>query len=424
MATLELAAPRVSSRLSLDRGLLLLFLFLLPIDATQYLRFEVYGYQVSILDLLLVALLFLVFLTSAIRGLALGRFPRAVLARLGLALLLSLVSLLYIPSGLMGYDVKMTLNFVEFAVLIFVCAYQIDDFRFLRQCTLAVLLGCSIVAVLTLLKSYGFDLPGYQRASARFHVGPFLVGVSGLTHHVAMLIGALPIALGDAVLSSRAVRAGLSLLLGFALFIGYARGVWLGAAVALAVHVFLLWRRTRSSGLQALGALSLLVCLGVLLVEGPELYRTLVDLRPGTVKVRVAGYLTSVDLATESPLTFLFGAGKGRFAMVFGEGVPHNVFLELLVSKGILTLLVLVSLVGLLIRALVPLLGAAASPVRAYAEMGLVTLAGMITEGCFAPITNSLYFWVEIALVTAFVRIAWAEGEEDVAPGRARSLAK
>lgn len=81
----------------LKRGLFLFLILLFPTDGTDFLRITLRGLSISLLDLLLVAILYLDLLDSALLGFQAPRFSQRVAWLAVAAASLSTVSLLYIP---------------------------------------------------------------------------------------------------------------------------------------------------------------------------------------------------------------------------------------------------------------------------------------------------------------------------------------
>ncbi len=405
------AAFRTRHSMTIKRALFFLLMTLLPIDGTDFLRLPVGEFRASFNDIIVVVLLYLDFLDGMLRGYR-GTHMLRFLSALVLAILaFSAVSLLYVPGVGFAYDVKMTLNFAELLIIVFLALRIVTDVKTLETALTALVLGASIVALGTALKSAGFDIPGDVRTSARYHIGPFLVGVTGivgrgLSFDMALL-GAFPVVLVGRVARSVPARAILVALLGFGGILTYSRSLWLALAIEVVV-VLALDSILETRVLPRIFAMCGVLTAGAYLaIEGPGLYEALVRLRPQTVTSRLAGYEYAWRLATASPLEFLFGAGKGLFASTFVyAGVPHNFFLDLLVSKGVLTLAAFVLFLGVLMAGLFRLVfdrRGRPEPVRRLALVLLSAMVGTLSEGLFAPITTSMNFLAILALSGALI---------------------
>lgn len=387
--------------------LFVLLMFVLPVDGTPLVRLRLGELDVSAVDLLLAAILYVDGLDALLAGVRIAR-PVATALLLSVATaVLSTVSLLWLSTAEVGYDLKLTLNLLELVVLVHLAVRIVDDRPMLRRALLALVAGTGVVAAFTWAKSAGFDLPGFVRTTARFSLGPFLVGVSGLTFagvaFSVALLAAIPAALSKGVVRPLAARGALGLLLGFAAVLLYSRSLW----IALAAQLLLLL------GLAAAGApaggrprarLALFAGVAtVALVEGPGLLRGVIGLRPRTVVQRLSGFSHGWELAAQGPGTLLFGAGKNLFVDTVRAGeVPHNFLVDLLVSKGLLTLLAFLSLLALAAARLVRRLRAGDDDGRRLATVLLAALAGNVVLGLFAPITNSMTFLTLVALAVAF----------------------
>jgi len=399
---------------------------LLPMDGTDYLRLPIGTFRVSFNDLFLTLVLYFDFLDGMAMGFRFSKFLWRIGSVVFLITMLSAVSLLYVPSVGFAYDVKMTLNFLEFLVLLYLTTRIVLDVETLRRALMALVFGASLVAAGTWAKSLGFDVPGQERSGGVvFFLGPFLVGVtgivgSGLSFDMALL-GAFPAVLVRRIFPSNFVRWPLLVLLGFAGFIVYSRGLWLSLLVELMVVLALGMMIEDRPFRKRIAAAGWVVATGALLFFGPSLYHSLIELRPVTVTYRLAGYLYAWKLSTQGLVEFLFGAGKGFFAATFVyTGVPHNFFIDLLVSKGILAVLVFLSLltaIGWMLFFLVLGKTPGASPEARWLALVLLTsLLGTVTEGLFAPITTSMNFLAVVSLSTALLSIVRTEPVIRTAP--------
>jgi hypothetical protein len=400
--------------MSLKNALFLVLLALLPVDGTPFLRIEIADVSLSLLDLMIVGLLFLDFLEGSLGGFGVPRFVWIVEGWVLLAAILSTVSLLFLESSGIAYDVKITLNFLELIAMILLTARAVRDPAALRLAFRAMLAGALVLSVATILKSAGFDIPGDVRQSARYRLGPFLVGVTGLVSRGVnvdlALVAAFPAALASEVIGRAVIRIPLAATIAFAGLLTYSRNCWvsLSAELVAALLLFPLARGKKTARLFV-GILVGGLMLGALASAG-RIYEFIVLFRPRTVLVRFAGFAHGLTLATHDPFSLLFGVGKERFAETFEAetfGVPHNFFLDLLVSKGLLTTIAFLVPLVILVRRLMTLVSdsAASSERRRLAAVCLTFLAGVATSGMFAPIMTSLCLLAAIALATALLCI-------------------
>ena len=389
----------------------LLLLLFLPIDGTDLLRLPLGDLRIAPTDVLLVFALFFDFLDATLIGVHLPRFAGRIGILAFLIAVFSAVSLLYVPGVGFEYDVKMSLVFLELLAVLWLTVRCVNDVRMVRLALSAITFGALLVGIATIAKSAGVDLPGEVRTSAKWRIGPFLVGVTGLEgaglSAGMALLTALPAVLVPGVLRLRWLRWPLAFVLSFSGVLIYSRSLW----VALAVEAFVLIAAAaffESRPLRTTVTL-LFVATGsaLLLARAQEIVDALVRLRPQTVASRLAGYEHALDLATATTIELLFGAGKGYFAATFAiVGVPHNFMLDILVAKGLLALSTFLLLVAAVTWKLgrLALRGADGETRRAALAL-LGGLAGILANGLFEPITTSMTFLVVIALATALASI-------------------
>lgn len=155
--------------------------------------------------------------------------------------------------------------------------------------------------------------------------------------------------------------------------------------------------------------------IAVLAVYAHTIYTALVEMREGTVSARFAGYSKVLVAATSSPLNFLFGSGKGAFIYKYELTMPHNFVLDLLVGKGIITVIIACLVFYIISARLVALAREQKGGVRRTGEGFevplIVALAGFFIMGMSAPITNSIILWTLLAVACSFISIVGEEEE-------------
>ncbi len=394
----------------LKRTLFLLLILLLPADGTDFLRLTFRGLSVSLLDLLLVAVLYLDFLDGALAGFQAPRFSLRIAWLAVAAAALSAVSLLYIPPYRMSSDVKLTLNLLQLAVTAYLAARIFRSYERLRPALLALALCASVVALATVAKGFGLDIPGDVRTTARAF-GPLTLGVSGLTQIPGpislVLLAAFPVVALPGVIRPAAGRGALALLLATAAVVTFSRSLWLALLVEVLFVAGLAVFSGERRGRRLAGGLALATVAGVLGLAGPQLFELLVALRPTTVSGRLTGFAHALELATTTPAAFLFGAGKGNFRLWTGSAtVPHNAILDLLVAKGVLTVIAFLGLQLWLMARLTRRLRSADRRSADLARMFLTCLVGLLAFGLASPTMTSLVLWTMIALAAAFVSVS------------------
>ena len=158
----------------MDRFLFLVYIILLPSDSTRYLNFDVGMMKVSGADIVLAALLYIVLIKRLLSEDARVRFKYMglFLAAIGC----SLINFAYIDGTNILFDVKITLNLIEYCCLFYVCLSVVRDLACLRLVVTTYLATSVFLCILTIIMSLGVDMPGYYRRVFT-HAGPFLIGV-------------------------------------------------------------------------------------------------------------------------------------------------------------------------------------------------------------------------------------------------------
>lgn len=392
--------------------LFLAFIFLLPIDGSEYLSFYVGPVHTSILDLMLIVMLYMVFLEGALKGFNVKPFGHIIFYLLMMVFTLSTVSLLYIPGDSLAYDIKTTVNFLEFLSIIFVAMYIINDIAFLKKVLLLFFVSTLIISVFTLLKSSGAPVPGAFRGSP-VPIGPFSLNALGLIDDVAtyafMVLGIFPFLLRTVLIKSIIVKVLSALLIVVAVVIVYSRGLWTALLVEVIVTLlaFLVLKRNIINKTVIAGALA--VFLAVVIFYSGEISAIVVGLRPTTVADRIEGYLLILSIIFSNPLYFLFGAGVGNFLEYSGGIMPHNFVLELLIGKGFIVTLIYLLFLFLVMAKLFKITKKYSqdgpSQNSVYATLFFVVMVGMLTEGQSVPPINSIVCWTEFAIICSFITL-------------------
>ncbi len=395
--------------MQLKRVFFLLLIVLLPADGTDYLRVTIRGVGVSILDLLLVAILYLELLDGALIGFRVPRFAQAIGVLAVFAACLSAVSLVYVSPYRMGADLKVTLNLLQLAVTVYLAARTFRSRASLRLALQVLLASVSVIGLATVLKSLGLDIPGDARTTARAF-GPLTFGVSGLTQIPGpislVLLAAFPAAVLPAVIRSRLMRAFLGLLLVTAAAVTFSRSLWLALAVQALLVLFLGAFSSQGGRRRWLAGSGLVAALGLLSWTGPRLFELVIGLRPTTVSGRLAGFANALDLATTTPTAFLFGASKDSFRLWTGAAtVPHNAILDLLVAKGVLTVMAFLAIQIWIMARLWRSVRDDRGPGAELSKVLLIALAGLLAFGLTSPTMTSLVLWVVLALAATLVSI-------------------
>lgn len=389
----------------------LLFIFMLPIDGTEYLSFYIGPFHISILDLLLVLIFYLVFPEETLRGFKFHPFIQTLSVLFIMLAVISSISLVYIPVENISYDIKITLNFIEFLVLILLLSMMLKDIQYLKKVLAVLIVSVSLVNVLTLVKAFGSPIPGTVRMSSTIF-GPFLIGtlaiLEGYLSFSCLVLGTFPFLMVRGIFNRRTTRIILIALYIIASILAYSRSLWIALLVQMIVSLMLFQTlETRLNKKVAMGVVfaCILMALGIF---AEDLYTNLIKIRPGTVSLRVVGYFTGLDMALSNPRDFLFGTGKGRFFSVMEEEqVPHNFLLDLFISKGIIVIILMGLVFYIIVKKLVRIVrmspGYEGEEKKKFAVLFLISLSGLFTEGMFSPLINSFIFWTMIAITCSFL---------------------
>jgi hypothetical protein len=325
-----------------------------------------------------------------------------------IAMAISTISFLYVQRT--GYDLKITLNILEFASLIIVVAWVVADEKLLQKILLVILISVLFVSASGILKSLGMNIPGGVRTT-RSHFGPFLIGVTGMTFrgmsYSTLVLIAFPISVNKTIIKSNLVRWISGAIIILASIISYSRNLWVSLFIQAAIllfhyHAFV---KNKASKVLVTSIIGMLLTFALLNVD--KVFGFLYDIRPTTVHQRFEGYLSGIKLAAADPLSLFFGAGIEKFLVESEEDVvPHNMFIDLLLSKGILVVALIIVFIYILVNRLLKALHNSTSvDQRNYSMLFLVALSGYLVFSMFAPLFNSLTFWTVIAFSAAYISI-------------------
>lgn len=403
--------------MNMSKALFLWYIFFLPLDGTDYLSIYVGSIHVGVVDCLLAMLLFMVS-AKAVRSkrgapLIFQRF----LLLFTLAIGVSLVSFFYIPEKTMMYDLKITLNLIEYTALFFIVTMLVNDLEYLKKIVVVYFVSVFILALLTIAKSLGIEMPGYERIN-NTQIGPFFIGTvalfNGMMSFSLAILATLPALMLNVISRKLWLKSLLFIVLLLAIVISFSRSLW----IAVIFELFFIWHfkfyKKMSKGKRYF---SWVFLIPALFVAVPYLWESMLwfeNLRTSTVIARLDGYFLSLKLSTSNVLYFLFGIGKGSYIqqsleLIDLETAVHNVILDIFVSKGIVMVLIIGTIVGIISKKLYNLLTFYNAWESSTATLALsfgAVFVGLLTKGMFAPITTSIIFWTFLSLGYSLILIS------------------
>lgn len=390
--------------MSFDKLLVMGVLLALPFDATEYLKLKFGSFNVGMVDLLILATLIVVVMKQLATQASIKMTPDLMVLIL-LAFGISLVNFAWLPPS--SFDLKISLNYLEYLGLFYVYSQVIREEAFLERLLRLFLLGVTCLAVLTILKSLGMNLSGLERHST-IPLWIFRIGVVGLEGQFApfslFLVGAFPLLWQKTLITRRWLRVALNLLFLLAAMVTGARGLYISLAGLGVAWLYFGYFRNLAGKKKILALVGLII--GIVVVAGFSLplLELLKEMRYQTVDQRATNYLLAINLSTSDLLSFLFGYGKGAYISTANMPV-HNFFLDLLVSKGVLTLVLILILLFIIVHRL---LAVAGGPHTVSGQMKTSLLNGffgMVLVSLFDVTTTSIVFWTYLAIVYAFTLI-------------------
>jgi len=216
------------------------------------------------------------------------------------------------------------------------------------------------------------------------------------------ILAAYPIIFHSKIIKNKALQVALFCMLSMAAIISLTRSLWLAMLFQIGLAYYLAIFKKYNTTKKILLIMTLI---SFLIALYTTVYDDFINMRKDTTEHRVLGYILAIKLATDSLCNFLFGAGKGTFVHQFytltgREGVVHNLFLDVLAAKGILTLIPLCLVIFTSYRSMATL--DKVSPRLESAARHRVTVqlivAGMLVDGLLLPLANSTPFWSFLAL--------------------------
>jgi len=399
------------SKVNFKVVLYFMFVLMIPMDENQMFAMNIAGVRITILDLLLVVMFYLVLIEILIvRGLKVGRFGFRVLLTMLLLCIVSWIGFINIPADNIIYDVKMSLNFIEFTVLILVTLFIVDSEEKLRLILIAVMICALVIAVATTLMSLGFDIPGYVRAR-RMEVGPFMAGNIALMGRVlqAGLISclALPVVMTDDVVCSKYLKAPIVALLLLLSVLSVTRGIWIAISIQIILVIGAALLERRASLHYRMAIVVTMTAVSIMIVQGwNSIYSSVVNIRSETYYHRFQLIYDSLEYSTASLANFLFGAGKSRFVEMYSGVMVHNYIFDILASKGFLSVLLVLYLQLSILVMLLRLTYKERPSGPIYKRRPLmfaVALIGCNIIGMTGPIESSMAFWVVLSIICAYI---------------------
>lgn len=387
-----------------DKLLVFSVLIFLPFDATDYLSIQPGGVNVGAVDVVILMALIVVMLKQLATQASVKMTPDLLMLLL-LAFGFSLVSLIWVlPSKL---DLKISLNYLEYLGLFYVFAQVIREEAFLERLLRFFLLVVTCLAVLTILKSLGVNLSGLERHST-IPLWIFRIGVVGLEGQFApfslFLVGAIPLLWQKNLIKRWWLRIALNLLFVTAAAVTGARGLYVSLFAQVMAWLYFGYFNSLIGKKKILALVGLII--GIVIVAGLSipLLELMEKMRPSTVDQRATNYLWALNLSTSDIGSFLFGYGKGNYVAITNM-VAHNFLLDLLVSKGVLTLVCILALFSTIVYRLTSVVAGLRTSSGQMKTSLLLGFFGVVMVGQFDTITSSIVFWTYLAIIYAFTLI-------------------
>ncbi len=394
--------------------LFLTYILILPIESSDFLEFSIEYFHISVVDLLLLAVLYLVSIKMIGSNSRLSFLPLKFVLLFLLAILSSTISLFYLPwNEDISYDLKVTLNLFEYLAIFYITTSLARDMAILNKILFTLCISLLGFSVLTILKSIGIDLPGYQRGDG-IQVGPFYVGAVALFNSILpvslLTLGAFPIVISGIVSKRLWIIMPLAAIILLSSILTYSRSLWIALTLQAFLSLYFTFYSKRNSMKKILFVAFISALLLILYEYFNKTYFFMEGIRPSTVQMRLSGYQIAIDMVLSKFHFIFFGAGEGSYIQTYAwftgeETVVHNFVLNILVSKGLVTLSLILSVISMIIYNLFKIRKSNSNKINSYSTLFLLSLFGMIVEGMMAPITNSLIFWTYLALAYSFVLI-------------------
>lgn len=394
--------------------LFFIFTFIIPFGGTPYINFMIGPINISILDIIIFFMFFLIFIDGTIFRFKLSPFIKKTYILLSLIISTSIFSFYYIEFLPDIYDLKMTLNFIEYTMIFFVTFSFIKEISFIKRIIKIYLIITLIFCILTLFKSSGIPISGYVRG-VTIQIGPFIIGVSALINAImtfsCIIIGVFPIVLDDPIIKNKIIRFSSIFLLIITAIILFTRSLWLALSVQLFIFIILKSMTLKTLGIKTIYAIFSFILVALLIYLAHDIYSYLVNVRSFTVEQRFIDYYRGIRIIFSDPIYFLFGYGKSLFITgAKSEMVPHNFVLDMLISKGFITLMIVCFLLWDITLKLIRIMKHYNSLlIYEKAKIALsfiVIIFGYFALGLSTPITNSLEYWFFLSIAASFISIA------------------
>jgi hypothetical protein len=389
-----------------DKLLIIVVLLLLPLDASDYFQLNLGPFRISPSAII-------VGVTFIVVGLKQLATQTPILMRPNLPLILLLAFTWLLP-GLIWKtvwvkDLKMALNFLQYLALFYMFSQVIRDEAFLKRVLRVFLIAATCLAVLTVLKSLGLDMPGLERKTA-FTFSYFQIGVVGLEDNFVpalslFLAGGLPLLWQKTLIKQRWLRLSLTLLFLTAGLITGARGLYVTIAAQVMAWLYLGYFRKLPSRRKLIALIGSMIGIIVLAILSIPIFDFLKSFRPTNVDNRLDGYILGIKLAFSNVSTILFGFGKGDFTILNNQTVVHNFFEDLIITGGIVNLSLILSLLLIIFFRLAAVPRGLQFPPGNLKNGLIIGFFGVVFVGMFDSITTSIVFWTYLAILYSFTLI-------------------
>ena len=248
---------------------------------------------------------------------------------------------------------------------------------------------------------FGGQLPFYRAA------GPY----SSYSSYGILLVFTLPILLNELLTDNRRIFSSTTaittmlLLVSMGIVVSQTRGAWLSALVALAVYIwYMLDRRFRSTPVIRAGIIIIpLVSVLTYVSFNFWIVDKFIEIGRGSVMVRIAQIKGALQILQNNPI---IGVGVGSFVelispteiKIYGT-IPHNIFLEIIVTSGLLGLFVFVLFLSRFVYRVRAVLSK--RTLGSLSPAMIIGSIGVLTQAQFARLNYRLLIWVIFGLITA-----------------------
>ncbi len=383
-------------------------ILLLPIEAIDLFSLDLIYFRVSLYEIAL----FLCFLFTFTKKTNIdedktSRYEIKIYIIFILLVLSSVLNYTYAKN--LVYNYKLSLNLAETLLLLYVTFKALrneeDIYVAMKVFVIAALITSIIIIPGAFTSNY---ITGMRTNPA--NIGPMKLGVLGVGDRKVMnfagiILSAMPIIITKGILNFR-FKLIILITCTITLISFYSRSIYVAFFAQIMALFYLntlfVDKEAKSIAKKIIGFIALLSLAAYFNI----IWDHLVNLRSVTYQKRLEIFNEGLDLVISNNTFLFFGVGKGDYISKI-ENIQHNLFIDILTSTGLISLLIFLAIiVGLYWNLFKILLRSRDKQInKRISVVFIACISGVMVESMATPTMSARYMWALFAIIIGFIKV-------------------